>query len=238
VTIAIKKFFAGLTAVAIAALFVSLGFWQLGRAQEMRKAVSTPAVVDTKLYPLESLLKPTDSLNGAAIGKTVTATGHYIADFKAPNQVDAQGKRADWHVSLLETDMHSAILVVRGLWSEATSDTSPQIVMANSVTVTGTLQPHQSTDVAENNPQQLSRIDPSVLTSMIDTQLYDGYIIIKSESIHGQSVDRTRVTAAVSDYAKKVPGYYWQHISYVGIWWLMAALVIWLPFYSRKTQEG
>jgi hypothetical protein len=29
-------------------------------------------------------------------------------------------------------------------------------------------------------------------------------------------------------------GYYWQHISYVVIWWLMAALVIWAPFYKRR----
>ena len=234
----IKRFFTALLVLSITALFISLGFWQLGRAQEMKKAIATPAKIDTKIYPLSSLLKPTDSLNGPAIGKTVTATGHYIADYKAPNQIDAEGNRTDWHVSLLETDMHSAILVVRGLWSEAKSEKEPQIVMANSVTVTGTLQPHQSTDVAENSAQQLSRIDPSVLTSMIDLQLYDGYIIIKSESIRGQSVDRTRVTAPQSEYAQKVPGYYWQHISYVGIWWLMAALVLWLPFYSRKSQEG
>jgi hypothetical protein len=31
-----------------------------------------------------------------------------------------------------------------------------------------------------------------------------------------------------------IPGYYWQHISYVVIWWLMAALVIWAPFYRRR----
>jgi hypothetical protein len=35
-----------------------------------------------------------------------------------------------------------------------------------------------------------------------------------------------------------VPGYYWQHISYVVIWWLMALVVLFLPFYqvSRKRQ--
>jgi hypothetical protein len=31
-----------------------------------------------------------------------------------------------------------------------------------------------------------------------------------------------------------VPGYYWQHISYVVVWWFMAALVLWAPFYRRK----
>jgi len=33
-------------------------------------------------------------------------------------------------------------------------------------------------------------------------------------------------------------GYYWQHISYVVIWWLMAVLVLWAPFYKRRQDSA
>lgn len=234
----IKKFLTAVFVLSIAAIFVSLGFWQLGRAQDLHGSISSQPKVDNKIYQLPELLSPTASVDGYSIGKKVTARGYYIADFKAPNQIGADGKRADWQVSLFQVDPHSAILVVRGLWSQATSSKEPQIVMSNSVTITGTLQPHQTNDVAENTAQQLSRIDPSILTSMIDTQLYDGYIIADSETGRGMSVERTRLAAPASDFAKKVPGYYWQHISYVGIWWIMAALVLWMPFYKGADKLG
>jgi hypothetical protein len=34
-----------------------------------------------------------------------------------------------------------------------------------------------------------------------------------------------------------VPGYYWQHISYVVIWWLMALVVLFLPLYGRRRKS-
>jgi hypothetical protein len=54
--------------------------------------------------------------------------------------------------------------------------------------------------------------------------------------INGVEIDLKRPEL---DPAKpNVPGYYWQHISYVVIWWLMALVVLFLPFYqvSRKRQ--
>lgn len=196
----------------------------------MKRAVNQPKVTDSQVYPLASLIAPTDSINGEEIGKSVSVSGHYIANFKAPNQLDASGKRSDWDVALLQTDTDTAILVVRGYWKDRFS--SPEIVMATNVSVTGTLQPHQSDDVAENTAQQLSRLDPSLLTSITDFQLYDGFIALTSESSRSGAVDRPRVSISDSAYEAKVPGYYWQHISYVGIWWLMAALVLWMPFYK------
>jgi hypothetical protein len=50
--------------------------------------------------------------------------------------------------------------------------------------------------------------------------------------VDGAKIDRTRLEIAVDN--SKVPGYYWQHISYVFIWWLMAAVVLYLPFYRRR----
>ena len=165
-----------------------------------------------------------------AIGKVVATSGHYIANFKAPNQKDGEGKIADWEVALLQNETNTAILVVRGLWSDRFN--SPDIVMATNVSITGTLLPHQNDDRAENTSQQLSRLDSSLLTGITDMQLYDGFILEKSESTRDAVVKRPRISAPI--LTSGVPGFYWQHISYVVIWWLMALLILWLPFYGRR----
>lgn len=167
-----------------------------------------------------------------AFGKSIAASGHYIANFKAPNQVGADGKITDWEVALLQVDTQSAILVVRGLWSERF--TEPAIVMANQVEITGHIFPSQFEDRAANTPSQLSRIDSSLLTSISEYQLYDGFISANSENTRSGEITRARVEITLPK--GDIPGYYWQHISYVVIWWFMAGLVLWAPFYRRREE--
>ena len=132
----------------------------------------------------------------------------------------------------MQTDTDSAILVVRGLWKDRFS--SPDIVMATEVTITGNIYPRQIDDHAENTPSQLSRLDSSLLTSISDFQLYDGFISANSEDYRAGSVERDRISVELVQGG--IPGYYWQHISYVCIWWLMALLVLWAPFYQRRQR--
>ncbi len=229
----IKKVFQGLLVLVLVSSFLGLGFWQLDRAQEMR--TPSAVTVDSKIYELSSLMKATETVPAASIYKSVTARGNYIANFKAPNQIDGNKKVADWEIALLQTqaDPESAILVVRGLWKDRLSE--PQLAMSNSVEVTGTLMPHQFDDRAENTSQQLSRLDSSLLVSSVSAQLYDGFIIATSEKIREGAIERTRVSPP--KLSSGVPGYYWQHISYVVIWWFMAGLVIWMPFYKRRENK-
>ena len=124
-------------------------------------------------------------------------------------------------------------MVVRGLWSERL--TKPKISESQIVAVTGVLQPSQSADHGPNSATNLARVDSTLLLSkagLANLDLYDGFILANSESIDGAKIERTRLEIAVDN--SKVPGYYWQHISYVFIWWLMAALVLYLPFYRRR----
>jgi cytochrome oxidase assembly protein ShyY1 len=228
----IKKALQVVSVLTLAAIFISLGLWQLGRARELQQTQSEPVAIDQRLYQLSDLTTPTATLGLEAFGKSVEVTGHYIATYKAPNQVDVDGKVADWEVALMQVDTASAILVVRGLWAERF--TSPDVVMATQVFTTGTLYPRQVADRAEQTPSQLSRLDSALLTSATDMQLYDGYISARSESYRGGEITRTRLTMEISKGG--IPGYYWQHISYVVIWWLMALLVLWAPFYRRRER--
>jgi len=226
----IKKFFTALLVLTIAGSFVGLGIWQLQRAQEMK--ASTKAPIDSSIYPLLEKTNSTGIVPPESIGKLVRTSGHYIANFKAPNQKDGEGRVADWDVALLQNETDTAILVVRGLWKDRFS--SPDIVMATNVEVTGTLMPHQNDDHAANTPAQLSRLDSSILVGNTDAQLFDGFILATAESTRSGDVGRTRISPPV--LTAGVPGFYWQHISYVVIWWFMALVVLWLPFYKRDER--
>jgi surfeit locus 1 family protein len=217
----IKKVLQAFTVLLLVSVFFGLGFWQLSRANEMQNPKVIPA--DTNIYALEDMTQASGSLPVESIRKKVAASGNYIANYKAPNQIDGNGVVADWEVALLQNETDTAILVVRGLWKDRLKE--PTIAMANRVEVVGTLMPQQFDDRASNTPSQLSRLDSSILVSTTDLQLYDGFIMSTSAGI-----SPPKLTSGV-------PGYYWQHISYVVVWWFMAGLVIWMPFYKRREDK-
>ena len=189
--------------------------------------------VDRNVYSLTELTEPTGSVPVDSIGKIAKTSGNFVANYKAPNQIDGDDVVADWEVVLLQNETDTAILVVRGLWKDRLQE--PQVAMSNRVEVVGTLMPHQFDDRAANTSSQLSRLDSSILVSTTDLQLYDGFLIAKSEDLRTGSVERQRVLPP--KLSSGVPGYYWQHISYVVVWWFMAGLVIWMPFYKRREDK-
>jgi len=226
----LAKIFQGVAVLAIAALFVGLGFWQLQRAADLKESLKVARTVDTNVVTLQSVAQPRQALGEAAFNQTVSLTGKYIANFRAPNQVDGNGVVADWEVALAQVDQRSAILVVRGLWSERLLN--PEIQQSMNIDIEGVLVASQFADRADNVPGVISRLDSAVVVGLTDLDLYDGYIQARSESVRGAQLERSRITEEKIN--PKIPGYYWQHISYVVIWWLMAAVVLYLPFYRRR----
>lgn len=219
----------------MAGAFIGLGNWQLDRAQELKTSTRTVVEV-TEPVELTSLAKPRVTIDARNFLKNVSTEGNYIATFKSENQVSDGVAATAWEVGVLQVDANSAILVVRGLWSERL--TEPQIAMSQRVSVTGVLQPSQSSDRGPNSADNLARVDSTLLLTkagLADFDLYDGFILANSEVVDSAKIDRTRLEISVDN--SKVPGYYWQHISYVFIWWLMAALVLYLPFYRRRVTS-
>jgi cytochrome oxidase assembly protein ShyY1 len=214
----------------IAAVFVGLGIWQLQRAAELKNSLKVATTIDTTIVPLESVATARVSLPPTALNKTVFVTGQYIQNFRAPDQIDGEGKQADWEVALLQVGTNSAILVVRGLWSERLIN--PDIQQSMKIDIEGLLVASQYDDRAENSPGVISRLDSAVVTSLTDLDLYDGYVLASRESTRTGAIERTRVTP--EKLTSRIPGFYWQHLSYVVIWWLMAAVVLFLPFYRRR----
>ena len=217
--------------LTLAAAFVFLGLWQLDRANELQD--SKKITVDSTIYQLSDLATPATSLDSRSVGKKVQIRGNYILTFRAPNQTDLADRRSDWEVALMQVDQKSAILVLRGYWKDRLVE--PQIAMSTGVDLQGVVQPRQFEDVARNAPGVISRLDSSVFVSLTDFALYVGFLLATQESVSDGPIIRDRIELAPPE--SKVGGYYWQHISYVIIWWLMAAIVLYLPFYRRRGES-
>ena len=216
--------------VLLAAIFFSLGIWQLDRAAALKASLVTATTVDESVVPLESIAVANTSLTADALNRVVEISGHYVAHFKAPDQVDGVGHINDWEVALLQIATNQGILVVRGLWSERLLN--PEIQRSMVIDVLGQLHAHQDGDRAENLPGVISRLDSAVIVSKTDLDLFDGYILARTENHNGSELVRSRVTP--EKLTSRIPGFYWQHLSYVVIWWLMAGVVLYLPLYRRK----
>ena len=224
------KAFQAVAVILLAAIFVGLGIWQLQRAADLKDSLKVATTIDTNVVPLETLTLPRVSLPPAAINKTVSVSGQYIQNFRAPDQIDGAGKQSDWEVALLQIGTDSAILVVRGLWSERLLN--PDIQQSMVIDIEGLLVASQYDDRSVNTAGVISRLDSAVVTSLTDLDLYDGYVLASKESTKTGSLDRNRVTP--EKLTSKIPGFYWQHLSYVVIWGLMAGVVLYLPFYRRR----
>ena len=232
----IKLFGKALVVLTLVAIFGFLGLWQLDAANKLQEAKKVAP--DPSVYQLSDLASPATALDSRSVGKKVSLRGNYILTFRAPNQSDQQELVSDWEVALMQVDQSSAVLVLRGYWKDRL--TTPGVATSSDGVSTGVdlqaiVQPRQFDDVSTNSPGVISRVDSSVIVALTDLDLYDGFLLATSEQVSEGVIDRARITLAPVE--SKATGYYWQHISYVIIWWLMAAIVIYLPFY-RKRQES
>jgi cytochrome oxidase assembly protein ShyY1 len=225
-----KLFGKALVVLTLVAIFGLLGLWQLDAANDLQEAKN--AAPDPIVYQLSDLASPATALDSRSVAKKVSLRGNYILTFRAPNQIDQQGLMSDWEVGLMQVDESSAILVVRGYWKDRL--TEPRVAMSTGVDLQAVVQPRQFEDRVRNSPGVISRIDSSVIVALTDLDLYDGFLVATGEQVSEGVITRDRID--VAEVKSKATGYYWQHISYVIIWWLMAAIVIYLPFY-RKRQE-
>ena len=210
-----KKFWQWLATALLVAIFLSLANWQWNRAVDLKK----PVTRDQSVSPIDSLISPNGSIEPSALGQKVSLEGNYISNWIAPHQ---DGNKS-WVVGLLKTKDNAAILVVRGVRG------SNELALGKSKIV-GYVMPPQSEDVADNSGNQLSRVDSSLFVSKTELPLYAPYIQVISEN------PATGLEILPFKESSKIPGFYWQHISYVVIWFLFALTAIYLMIYQRRLE--
>jgi len=223
-----KGFIAQLiVAITLSITFIGLGNWQLDRAHDVK--VAKRFVPDSPRVALESIASVTSNLEPSAINRLVELSGSYRQIFVAPDQaLLTQGKKSfvDLEVRLLELSGKRGILVVRGIESLENQE------IIGKVKILGRLYPRQTSDSARAGEDEISRIDPALIVGETSLSLFDGYVVATAEATPlGQEILTTRIPAP--QLKSKVPGNYWQHISYVFVWWLMGLLVLFAPFHNE-----
>jgi surfeit locus 1 family protein len=230
-----KGFFAQLlVAILLSLTFIGLGDWQLNRAHDVKQV--NQKLPDSPRTNLEEIASANSNLEPDAINRLVSTSGKYVKTFSAPGQKLLGSKSSvvtDLEIRLLELSGNRGILVVRGVQSLESQEIIGQ------VKIKGRLYPRQTSDAAKAGKDELSRIDPALVVADTKLSLFDGYIIATSEKTKlGEEILTSRVPAP--QLKSKVAGNYWQHVSYVLIWWLMALLVLFAPFYNsmKERQSG
>jgi cytochrome oxidase assembly protein ShyY1 len=213
-------------ALFLAAIFFRLGVWQLDRAQllqELAKPQKERAVVELLSVAEKNVALSTDALN-----RIVKFRGTFIDNLQAPNQEDVNGKKSTWSVGVFQVTGSGKIVVVRGIHSG-----QPKID-SKEVEITGRLMPSQiNNKFGEVRDGFLPRIDSALLLSDFGSDFFDGYVIVRSE-IPESGLEKVPTPQPII----KVAGFYWQHISYVIVWWLMGLLTLALPFLRSRSSEN
>ena len=200
-----------------------LGMWQLHRAQAMNVVTATKP--DQPLIALTEVASAGMNLPISAINRIVSTDGKYTTSYLARDQKITEGNLSNLDVRLLRLSTGHSVLVVRGIASQ------PLDVINSDVYLTGRLYPRQNVDRAFAKPGELPRIDPALVVSKENPFLYDGYIVLQSEQIGGKSSSASFIPTP--QITQKAASFYWQHISYVVVWWFMGALLLIAPLFPQ-----
>jgi cytochrome oxidase assembly protein ShyY1 len=201
-----------------------LGVWQLNKAQNL--SASTAPVADQPVIKLTEVASAGLNIPLKAVNRIVSASGQYSNKYVARDQKLVDEKIVDLDVRLLDLDTGHSVLIVRGLANEPLSEIS------SNVEVVGRLYPRQNVDRAFPKPGELSRIDPALVVSEQTPFLYDGYIVLKSEKLSPQ-LDTQFSPIPSPQISQRISTFYWQHISYVVVWWFMAVLLLIAPLFPQ-----
>jgi cytochrome oxidase assembly protein ShyY1 len=210
-------------------ILVQLGFWQLHRAQELNKITAPTA--DKPVIELTQIASPGMNMPIRAVNRIVSVTGVYEKAFIARDQKVNQELIKDLDVRVLRLENSFAVLIVRGIAQ------NPPPESPGKVDLVGRLYPRQNVDRAFAKDNELSRVDPALIVGKEFPFLYDGYIVLSSEKVINGPASTVEFIDS-PQISQRVPGFYWQHISYVVVWWFMAVLLLVLPLFPQMRQRN
>ena len=210
-------------------ILVQLGFWQLHRAQELNKITAPTA--DKPVIELTQIASPGMNMPIRAVNRIVSVSGVYEKAFIARDQKVNQELIKDLDVRVLRLENSYAVLIVRGIAQ------NPPPEIPGKVDLVGRLYPRQNVDRAFAKDNELSRVDPALIVGKEFPFLYDGYIVLSSEKVINGPASTVEFIDS-PQISQRVPGFYWQHISYVVVWWFMAVLLLVLPLFPQMRQRN
>jgi cytochrome oxidase assembly protein ShyY1 len=214
-----------LIAVVLVLTFGWLGHWQLDRAAAFHQSAGAAEPAPVRI---DSLTSPQGALPGEAAGRLVVVAGRYDPEhsYLVPSRV-VNGRSGFWLLSVLKVPTGAGVLVVRG-WTPTAAAAATYPPPAGPVVVTGRLT--ESEDPGGGLPPgtalpagQVAAASPVTLLSLVPYPLYDGYVVLRAQVPPSQA---GIVLVPSPRTANDVPGFYFQHVAYVALWWLFAAFVL------------
>lgn len=204
-----------LSLIAVCVLFFFLGKWQWDRTQDIldaERAASMAAV------PIGQIVQP---MNPEDYGRTVTATGSYreVDQVRIGSRLSSDSVPGDWIVSALEIESGRSIAVVRGWVPQGQTFATPREI----ISIEGILQPSDTFYQGPLDPSgEVLIIDSEQLSAVWNTTLFDGYIVMQSQSPMGvNSPESVPPTISTADVAFPL-----QNFFYAIQWWVFALFAV------------
>ena len=204
-----------LSLIAVCVLFFFLGKWQWDRTQDIldaERAASMAAV------PIGQIVQP---MNPEDYGRTVTATGSYreVDQVRIGSRLSTDSVPGDWIVSALEIESGGSIAVVRGWVPQGQTFATPREI----ISIEGILQPSDTFYQGPLDPSgEVLTIDSEQLSAVWNTTLFDGYIVMQSQSPMGvNSPESVPPTISTADVAFPL-----QNFFYAIQWWVFALFAV------------
>jgi len=204
-----------LSLIAVCVLFFFLGKWQWDRTQDIldaERAASMAAV------PIGQIVQP---MNPEDYGRTVTATGSYreVDQVRIGSRLSTDSVPGDWIVSALEIESGGSIAVVRGWVPQGQTFATPGEI----ISIEGILQPSDTFYQGPLDPSgEVLTIDSEQLSAVWNTTLFDGYIVMQSQSPMGvNSPESVPPTISTADVAFPL-----QNFFYAIQWWVFSLFAV------------
>jgi cytochrome oxidase assembly protein ShyY1 len=225
--------------LALAALFVRLGFWQLDRLDQVR---TSNALIESRrslpVADLEELVQPGDPRGGTAVQRRVSVTGRYdtsariVSDFRS-----VDGEPGVDVLTPLVTDDGAAVIVDRGWVPAATPEGQIPPAAAppqGPVEVTGFAlegaPPGSARAATAGGVLELTRIDLGLVQRDLDYDLYPVYVRLQAQQPAQSSGLPQVVPPPALDEGP--------HLSYAVQWFIFAAIgLIGWPILLRRVAR-
>lgn len=214
--------FLGLLAIVlvVAAVFVQLGRWQLGVAENRAAQEALEQARSADAVELATVLEPHLAFPGELSTRAVTVTGRYTDGQLLVPQRRLDDAAGWWVVTPFVVDATGATLpVLRGF---VRSDDEAGPPPEGTVTLAGGLAPPESPSSVPTGPGEIGSVDTSVLVNTWPGELYNAFLFLQSED------------PAAGPQLTKVPtplgpsGLNWRNAAYAVQWWVFAAFGLWL----------
>lgn len=216
------RFWPGHLAMVICvAAATGLGLWQLD-AWQTRRADAARDLSNTPAVALGTVMTGDSPFPGRSLGRPVSFSGHWIGSNIYVSDRYLHGRNGYWVVTAAKVDgTSSAMPVVRG-WAARPDVPAP----TGAVSVVGWLQATEGSDQLDDNPNDaiIPTMRIASLVSMVNADLYSGYVVAKD--LHGTGVEPITPAAvpAVSSFTAL------RNLLYAIEWWIFGgfALFVWV----------